>query len=98
MPPRSLRTLLVLLLATTADLAAAPSFVPEFLATVPTAWDETRIVEGFPGDYAVLARRKGTTWYVAGISGRPEAQAVRLDLPGWLGTLIADGDGPRNLL
>lgn len=40
----------------------------EFLEDVPTTWDETRYVAGEPGEYIVLARRKGATWYVAGIT------------------------------
>lgn len=40
-----------------------------FMSTVPVAWDDTRFIEGFPGKYIVLARRKGTTWYLAGING-----------------------------
>lgn len=40
-----------------------------FMSTVPVAWDDTRFIEGYPGKYIVLARRKGTTWYLAGING-----------------------------
>lgn len=86
---------------TPADLERAPAFVAEFLASVPTAWDETRFAAGFPGEYAVLARRKGTTWYLGGVNGQAEAQPVRLDLPflpaDWRGTLITDGDGARDV-
>lgn len=39
-----------------------------FLKTVPAAWDETRFVAGYPGDYAVLARRKGTQWFLGAIN------------------------------
>ena len=35
---------------------------------VPTTWDETRYLGGYPGKNAVLARRHGTTWYVAAIN------------------------------
>ncbi|PAP75034.1 glycoside hydrolase family 97 protein [Rubrivirga marina] len=86
---------------TPADLAAAPDFVSEFLSTVPTAWDETRFVEGFPGETVVIARRKGDRWYVGGLNGTAAARSVRLDLPflpaGWRGALIADGDGARDV-
>lgn len=40
-----------------------------FMSNVPTAWDDIRFIEGYPGEYVVLARRKGTTWYLAGING-----------------------------
>lgn len=39
------------------------------MSTVPAAWDDTRFIEGYPGEYVVMARRKGTTWYLAGING-----------------------------
>jgi hypothetical protein len=31
-------------------------------------WDDTKLVDGFPGEYVVMARRSGDTWYVAGIN------------------------------
>jgi alpha-glucosidase len=40
-----------------------------FLQRVPVAWDDTKYVEGFPGSWVVLARRKGNDWYAAGIAG-----------------------------
>jgi len=39
-----------------------------FLQSVPSAWDETRFIDGYPGESVVMARRKGNDWYVAGIS------------------------------
>lgn len=41
----------------------------DFLKTVPSAWDETRFIDGYPGQSCILARRKGNDWFVAGISG-----------------------------
>jgi alpha-glucosidase len=40
----------------------------EFIAGVPTTWDETRVIDGAPGEYVVIARRKGDKWYVGGIN------------------------------
>lgn len=37
----------------------------QFLADVPTVWDETVAIDGKVGEYAVIARRKGDTWYFA---------------------------------
>jgi alpha-glucosidase len=39
-----------------------------FLTEIPTVWDETRVLQGEVGEYIVTARRKGTTWYIAGIT------------------------------
>jgi hypothetical protein len=68
-----------------------------FLQQVPTTWDETRFVEGAPGEHVVLARRKGTTWYLAGIAGDGQARNLMVNL-GFLGAgtfsaaVIADGN------
>jgi alpha-glucosidase len=40
----------------------------DFIVKVPTTWDETRFVTGVAGDYIVMARRKGNTWYVGGMT------------------------------
>ena len=39
-----------------------------FLQTVPSAWDDIHFIDGYPGESAIFARRKGNDWYVAGIS------------------------------
>jgi hypothetical protein len=67
-----------------------------FLAAVPTTWDDTRYVEGAPGEYVVLARRKGERWYVGGIGGDAAARDLRLDLSflsegSFSASVIADG-------
>lgn len=38
-----------------------------FIASVPTVWDETRVLDGRVGECIVTARRKGDEWYVGGI-------------------------------
>lgn len=40
----------------------------DFIAGIPTVWDETRILAGQLGEYIVTARRSGDTWYVGGIT------------------------------
>ncbi len=40
----------------------------DYLSKIPTVWDETVAIDGKIGDYAVIARRKDTTWYIAGIN------------------------------
>lgn len=39
-----------------------------FMARIPTTWDETIGLDGTPDSHAVVARRKGDVWYVAGIT------------------------------
>ena len=57
-----------------------PRAVQDFFATLPAAWDDTRFLGGYPGDYVVLARRSGTTWYVAGINGTDSVKQIPLPL------------------
>ena len=53
----------------------------DFIANVPTVWDETVALDGKLGEYAVIARRKGETWYVGAITNW-EARTVEVDLRG----------------
>lgn len=50
-----------------------------FMKAVPVAWDETRVLMGHPGKFAVYARRKGDTWYVGGITNE-DARELRVPL------------------
>lgn len=58
---------------------AQPQTVQDYLTHLPTAWDETRLLSGYPGESAILARRKGTTWYVAGINGTDNCKELKVD-------------------
>ena len=47
-----------------------------FLSKVPTAWDETRVLEAYPASFVTMARRKGEDWFAAGICALGPAAAV----------------------
>ena len=49
----------------------------EFFDAVPTVWDETKVLYGKIGEYGVIARRKGSEWFIGGING---ATLVTLDI------------------
>ena len=75
----------------------SPAYVREFLREIPAAWDETRFVGGYPGEFVVLARRTGSTWYLAGINGKKQARDLELPL-GFLtnaaqSMTVTDGEG-----
>ncbi|MFL6211786.1 MAG: glycoside hydrolase family 97 protein [Pyrinomonadaceae bacterium] len=40
----------------------------EFLAAVPTQWDETKVLAAKLGDYVLVARRSGRDWYVGAMT------------------------------
>ena len=51
-----------------------------WLRDVPPAWDDTRLLAGYPGDSATIARRSGRSWYVGAIAaGAPRAVRLPLD-------------------
>ena len=51
----------------------------EFIASVPTVWDETVALDGKIGEYVVMARRKGDTWYIGALNGW-DARDLEIDL------------------
>lgn len=69
------------------NLYDAPSSMIEFMKEVPTTWDETRFIDGYPGKYCVLARRHNGRWYIAGVSAMKEPLKLELNLP-----MLSDGD------
>jgi alpha-glucosidase len=77
-----------------------PDPVKRFLEQVPTAWDETRVLSGEPGDTVVIARRNGGVWYIAGINGKDVPRDVSVHVEflkdgEWRGLLIQDGGQDR---
>lgn len=76
------------------NLEDAPAFAIEFMKDVPTTWDETVFVDGYPGKYAVVARRHGGKWYVAGVNAQKEPITITLKVPMLAGQdVIYYGDG-----
>ena len=71
------------------NLAELPQMELDWLRGVPTTWDETRFIDGYPGRYVVLARRSGDRWYVAGLSAEPEPLTLKLQLPMFAGKEVA---------
>ena len=63
------------------NLTDAPQICLDFMKQVPTTWDETRFIDGYPGRYIVLARHHGNTWYIAAANATVEPLKLKLDLP-----------------
>ncbi len=68
------------------NLEDTPAYQLDFLRNVPTTWDETVFLDGYPGKYVVLARRHGDNWYIAGINAEKTAKNLKLKFP-----MLADG-------
>ena len=58
-----------------------PQFEFDFLRGLPTTWEETRFIDGYPGKYVVLARKATNgQWYIAGLNALTEPLTLTLDL------------------
>ncbi|THU41845.1 glycoside hydrolase family 97 protein [Niastella caeni] len=66
-------------------MAHMPGFVKDFLRKLPTGWDDVKFIDGFPGQYVVLARKSGNKWYIAGINGTKEEKSLALNLSAFKG-------------
>ena len=63
-----------------ADRPAAYTAADAVVRALPVAWDDTRLLDGAPGSHAVVARRSGREWWVAGLhAGAAAARTVPLD-------------------
>ncbi len=58
----------------------APEESMNFLKEVPTTWEDTRFIDGYPGKYIVLARKHHSNWYIAGVNGTGSPLKLTLDL------------------
>ena len=76
------------------NLTDAPAWAVDFMKAVPTKWDEVRFIDGFPGEFVVLARRSGDKWYYVGVNASSESRTVTVDLPAGAYTLYSDTVDP----
>ena len=60
----------------------------DYMKAVPTTWDETRFIDGYPGKYVVLARRHNDTWYLAAVNAGKETLKLKLDLEMFAGKTV----------
>lgn len=71
------------------NLNEMPQFEIDFLKTLPTTWDETQYIDGYPTKYVVLARRTADKWYVAGLNGTNEPKTLKISLPMFAGKAVS---------
>lgn len=80
------------------NLKEQPAFEIDFMKSVPTAWNEVRFLDGYPGRYVMLARRSGQDWYVAALNAEKEVRTLTVEMPELAGrtlTLYHDGKDGR---
>lgn len=64
------------------------------LKTLPAVWDETKFVDGYPGEFISIRRRSGDDWYAAGITATARNAVFDLSFLGsgqYYATIYKDG-------
>ncbi len=70
------------------NLTELKDFELDFLRSLPTSWDETLFIDGYPGKYIVMARRHGNQWYVAGLNATDKPMTLPLNLKMFAGAEV----------
>lgn len=70
------------------NLKDVPKFQLDFMKEIPTLWDETVFIDGYPGKYSVIARRHQNQWYVAGINAEKTVKKLKINLPMFAGKTV----------
>ena len=87
---------------TPTGMAAQKDFVQEYMKTLPYTWDDVKFIDGYPGKYVVLARKKGDVWYIAGINGENSERTIKLNVPyisnASEGIMITDSDDSKDFI
>ncbi|GLB48327.1 glycoside hydrolase family 97 protein [Neptunitalea lumnitzerae] len=79
-------------------MAKMPEYVKNYLRDIPTDWDQSKYLAGYPGKDAIIARRKGETWFITGINGENKVKEMTIDLsfiPSKNGYMITDGTSTK---
>ena len=63
------------------NLEDAPAAAIDFMKQVPTTWDETRFIDGYPGKFCVLARRYADKWYITAVNATGNTLKLKVNLP-----------------
>jgi len=52
----------------------------KFYDELPTVWDNSIVLEGYPGKYVAIVRRKGNSWYLGALAGTESYElSLKLD-------------------
>ena len=81
------------------NLLDVPQWELDWLKNVPTAWEDTKFIAGYPTKYAVVARKSSVEngsgaaltagrWFVGGLNATDKPLALTLDLPMFAGKTV----------
>lgn len=73
-------------------MAQAPDYVREFLRHVPSVWEDSKFIAGYPGKFVVFARKGAGRWYLAGINAESAEKKLTLDLQELAGVGVRGGN------
>lgn len=63
------------------NLQELPQFEMDYLRQLPTTWQETRFIDGYPGRYVVMARKATNgKWYIAGLNAQKTPLTLTINL------------------
>jgi hypothetical protein len=73
-----------------------PEAPKSFLKQIPTTWDASLLLDGYPGEKTIIARKANGKWYIGGINGTNTSQTFEIDLSrlegtNFAGQIITDG-------
>lgn len=71
------------------NLTDKPAFEIDFMKKIPTTWDETLFIDGYPGKYCILARKHNNQWYIAGANATKETLKLKINLPMLSGSTVS---------
>ena len=61
-------------------MAKQPQYVVDYLKDIPTNWDDSKFIDGYPGKFIVMARKKDNVWHIVGVNGENTTKEIELDL------------------
>jgi alpha-glucosidase len=78
-----------------------PDYTIQFLRNLPLEWDDVKYIDGYPGEFAIFARKGQGKWFIAGINGNKTTEKVitiDLSILGASngGVIITDGADSRS--
>lgn len=87
---------------TPGGMSEVPAFVKAFMTNIPGQWEDVKFIDGYPGEYVIIARKANNKWYIGAINGTNEAKEVELSLSFIEGKvaaeLITDGETNRSFV
>lgn len=60
----------------------------EFLQRLPTTWEKTQFIDGYPGKFCVIARQNNGRWYVGGLNANEKSLTLTISVPMLAGKMI----------